>query len=683
MKRDKEKKQQEELIFKKHKIENEIDTPINFIDMEEVEIDDPKDKFIESSADNNNFLDSRNFKSRLTEGEMESSLMDIYSDDGELPDFKTIKIKRKRSFWVSLLYFFIFFALISLASYWSFNYIKNMGDTSSVLDIKINAPEKVLLGEDFIYEIDYRNSSKYTLNNINIEAFYPDNFILSEVYSVDLSEDNKIWKINNLAPRLGGKIKIRGKIINREGLNNLLSIKTNYEISGLSSQFSRENFSSVIVASLPFQIYEDIFSTILIGEEYPFKMNFKNFPFNKINEFVLSFSGPEDIFFIDSMENKDLDENLEIEKINNNNYKIKIKSSDVFIENFDLNFKYKVSKKNNDQEFFSWTLKYVDENSKEFIFAEKQNNLEIIKSDLHLSLSINENTSGFPVNFGDKLDYVIKYSNKGEKSMKDLVIMLVLDSDFLNWNSLSDPYKGKLSRKTISWTFKEYPELKDLQPGEGGEIKLSINVADFKKISFGQKLEIKSYAQFSIGNIEEFDSEDRISDNKSAVLVNSINSNLSLEERLLYFNDDNVPVGSGPIPPIVGEKTSFKYYWTLKNSLHELRDLKLEMDLPSYVIWENDFSTSAGDISFDPLTNKVVFNISRWPLGIDRVDINFSISIVPGDSEYNKIMILSSGSKLEAMDIETNSLIIKKTDVKTTKLDDDPIASITSDGRVR
>lgn len=664
-------------LFTRHKIDNEIKKE----NIKKESVSEPKalsEKISELKSENL----SKN--SRFSENEIESNLMEIYSNDGDLPDFKTIKIKKKRGFLVSFIYFILFFALVVGGSFWAFNYFKGSQNNSSVLDISIISPEKISLGEEFYYEIEYKNSSNYNLNNVNLNIVYPDNFILLEVYSIDKTDDNKNWLIESLGAKIGGKIKIRGKMINKEGVNNLLSVKSGYEISGISSNFSKESFNSVMVGSLPFQFQEDYFSTVLVGEEYPLKVTLKNFPLERIKDFVFYFNGPEEIFSVKNIENKDFSEIITVEKINDNSFKIIPKTTDTLIEKMELDFKYKISEKRNDQESFSWGLKYIDENQKDFTFLEKPINLEVIKSDLHLSLSENDNSTDFPINFGDNIDYVIKYSNKGDKNMKDLVIMAVLDSNFLDWTSLKDSNGGKISRKTISWSSQEISGLKELAPGEGGEIKFSIKVADFDKIDFGQNLEIKSYAQFSIGNIEELEDDgDRLTDNRSNTIINKINSDLALEEKVLYFDEDNIPVGSGPLPPVVGEKTSFKYYWNLSNTLHELRDIKIELLLPSYVIWEDNFNVSAGNIMFDPVTNKVFWTLSRWPLGVDKVNVNFSVNITPTEAEYNKIMILSSGSSLEATDIETGSIINKKTEAKTSRLEDDSIANFSNDGRVR
>jgi len=141
-------------------------------------------------------------------------------------------------------------------------------------------------------------------------------------------------------------------------------------------------------------------------------------------------------------------------------------------------------------------------------------------------------------------------------------------------------------------------------------------------------------------------------------------------------------VGSGPLPPVVGEQSSFRYYWKLKNTLHELQDLNLTLDLPSYVIWDDNYNLSAGNLNFDPLNNRVSWNLSRWPLGVNEVNVDFSVSVIPNEGDYNKIMILSSGSNLEALDVETRDIIKKRTEAKTTRLEDDAIANLSSDGRV-
>jgi len=85
MKKNKDKlqfKKSDDLIFVKHKI-NDDDLHINKEDV--------------------------SGKKKLDDKEIENNLREIYSEDekGLLPDFKTIKVKKKKSVFLKFLYFFI------------------------------------------------------------------------------------------------------------------------------------------------------------------------------------------------------------------------------------------------------------------------------------------------------------------------------------------------------------------------------------------------------------------------------------------------------------------------------------------------------------------------------------------------------------------------------------------------
>lgn len=647
------------------------------------------------SGNDNVLKIEKEIKKEKRSEEVDSDLLEIYADDdGQISDLSKIKVKKRRSFIVSLFFSLLLIAAFSFLAYGAYNYLNNQKGSSFVLDVKISAPSKIVLGEAFFYEIEYKNNSNHKLEDINLNFNYPDNFIYLESYP-DSNFNNNSWTIDNLLPGASGKIKINGLIINKEGLNNLLSVEAGYQISGFSSYFKKEFFYSVSVSSIPFSVNLDFFSTALVGEEYVLKFSLKDFKPLINSDMFLSISSSDNIeFYLPEEEfGGDSDKILQVEQSDKNIFKISFEDKEdnslidfnnLSADSYDFYLKYKVLDRIDDFEKIIWQLKYANESNPDLVFLDKEFSLSVIKSDLHLNLTINENSSDQSINFGQTLDYVINYANKGDKKMKDLIIMAVLESDFLDWESFSDVKNGRVNRGTISWTSQEISELKELDPGQEGSINFSINVSPFVDVSYGQELKLESYAQFTIGNVEELGEDKfRVSDNKSNVILSLINSNFSAQEELRYFDDNNIPVGSGPLPPKVGEKSTFRAYWTIKNSLHELKDLQAELYLPEYVIWENKYDVSAGEIYYDLAENKVSWILGRLPLGIDEIKISFDISIAPSDFEYNKIIILSPGSSFKAFDIETNSWIDQKTGIKTTKLEDDPIAGLSSDGRIK
>jgi hypothetical protein len=286
------------------------------------------------------------------------------------------------------------------------------------------------------------------------------------------------------------------------------------------------------------------------------------------------------------------------------------------------------------------------------------------------------------------------YANKGETNMKNVVIMAVLESDFLDWVTLVDENKGVEKGNSIIWTKEEIPDLAELKPGQEGMIDFAFTLVSFEEKYLNHSVndfQVKSYAQFNIGESEDTPSEEEESqeekntevDNKSNTIVNKINSDLSLKEEVRYFSEDNLPVGNGPLPPQVGEETGLKVYWVLTNNLHELQDAKIEVSLPPYVNWSDKNRTSVGIISYDSANHKVVWDIGRLPVTVYRADAEFNISIIPEENDRNKIMVLLPGSKASSIDAETRGVIENTTKAKTTKLEDDEIAGMSSDGRVR
>jgi hypothetical protein len=144
-----------------------------------------------------------------------------------------------------------------------------------------------------------------------------------------------------------------------------------------------------------------------------------------------------------------------------------------------------------------------------------------------------------------------------------------------------------------------------------------------------------------------------------------------------------LPVGEGPLPPKVGEKTSLRVYWRLNNTLHELDKTKVSLSLPPNTSFEGRTKVQAGSIYYDQVLNQVIWDLGRIPLSVATVEGEFSLSLIPTINDQNKILIISPGSTVSAIDLENNSEIKLNTAPKTSKLEDDDIASLNNSGKVQ
>lgn len=606
------------------------------------------------------------------EQEIDEGLSEIYqNDDGEMVDVQKLEIKKKRGLLFNLSIVFLSVAFFVSAGWFAYNFIISaIGSDPTAIELTIDAPKNIVAGEEFFYLVKYKNLYDVSLNNMEIKITYPENFILLDTDPLPV---DGVWKVPFLAVSQSGEIKIKGKIIDSQDKIEALLVEARYSPANFSSEFKKETSNELTVSDIGMNIAVEAPSSVLVGEDSEFTIKYRAKNNNYIKNFRATAEKPENME-LGAYKNS---AGISTVEVKNNTWLI----SDVGTEEKELVVKFKFTEKINNNESVLLNFEYSEDGEKYYKFFEKQIDLEIIKSDLSLVLIANGSRDSGAVNFGDAMNYSLSYENRGEFEMKDVVIMAVLEGESLDWDSVEGG-EGKVSDNTITWSKQEVPALETIRGGDKGVIDFSIKILSVEKIDLNNyvgasKFEIKSYAQFNIGNREETSDNE---DTKSNTIISKINSNLKLDERIRYFNDDNIAVGFGPIPPKVGETTSYKVYWTVTNNLHELNSLRIEAKLPSYVSWLGKEVVDVGSIFYDSASGKVVWDVGRLPDTVYKINAEFSIGITPSENDYNTVKILLSDTTVKAVDAETQSEISTKGVGKTTKLEDDNIAA--SDGRI-
>jgi len=608
------------------------------------------------------------------EAEIEESLNEIYQDDdGKMVDVKKFKVLKKRGF------FFWFFVSIFVggvfgsAGYYAYDkFIVNQGLNATAIDFTIETKSEVTVGEEFFYTINYGNpSNTINLKNVVVSVIFPDNFVFIDSFPV-ASDNNVRWDIGDVKTGANGKIKIKGIMIGEEGKSGIVTAKMDYVPENFSSEFKKETMAMTQIKDIGMNIDVDYSSNVLVDEENDLTIRFSARDNNFINNFRISQEVNKNMEIIETKKSSTNDELAKYSTIRPGVWQV----DEVVPQEKIIPIKFKFIKKDIGEETVILNFEKLVGESRYVKFFSKEMKFSVIKSDLNLTTIINGKKDDQGVNFGDALNYSLVYKNGGETEMKDVVLMAVLDGDFLDWTTLSDEAKGKVRGNMIIWTKAEIPELASIAPDKDGTIDFSIKLMDLdvEKLTADKTYAITSYAQFAVGEQAGNADANKKSENKSNVIVNKINSNLKLTEQVRYFNSDNVPVGSGPNPPKVGQETSYKVYWNLSNSLHELGDVKVTVKLPDYVTYANKANFNVGSLDYNEATREVTWTISRLPELAMESNAEFSISIKPTEDDRNRIMILLAGSTITANDNETKSSLTQTTKAETTKLEDDDIA---------
>ena len=619
--------------------------------------------------------------------EIEESLSEIYQDEnGDSVDVGRLEIKKKRGFFFFLFTFLITAAVLAGGAYGFYFYYTQSGSGSRSVEFFISGEKEVFAGEEFFYVVDYKNLERVDIENVEIKLIYPQNFIFLD--SEPAANGRKdTWSFDSIAANREGKIKIKGKLIAPASQSNIILADITWTPANFSSEFKKSSSFETVIKNSGVEFSFVHSSGALVGDDNEILIKYKAGEENYINNFRLTIDADDNVDFSPSNDIYKENKSEWIEYSNNNAWQI----SEIDKEEKEIKIKFKFTDKKTDNQDIILKFEHLIAEAeaiegetlqsvrKYYLFQEEVISYEVIKSDLNLSLIINGSQSDQGIDFGQTLNYTVAYANKGQQEMRDIIIMAVLESEFLDWDSLNDKNSGRVGDNAIIWSKDEIPSLESLDRNDEGIIDFSIQVSPFSEIDLSKEYQIKSYAQYSMGEVSNKESASR-EDTRSNTIINKINSDLRLDEQVRYFNDDNIAVGSGPLPPKVGEATSYKVYWTITNNLHELTDLQIIASLPSYVKWDNKNRASVGNIQYNSETGNVVWQIGRLPNTVYRADAEFNISITPTADDSNKIMVLLPGTIAQAIDYETKASINKTAGAKTTKLEDDDI--VESDGRV-
>ncbi len=611
------------------------------------------------------------------EEEIEESLNEIYQDDnGQIVDVKKMAKARRRGFFFWLFIFLFVGVILGGIGWLVYNYFYlHAGLDVTALDFSLSGQSEVVAGEEVVYTLTYRNTTNTPFRQARLEVSYPDKFIILDTYPVASSTNNSVWEIGEIPPLSTQTVKIKGIILGPTDTTGVILANLTYVPANFSSEFKKEATLAVTIKDIGLDFDIDYLKSALVGEENEVLVRFKAREKNFINSFRLLIEPEEGV----EVANEEKYKKSDLANFNQPRpgvWEIKeIKPEDNVLP---LNIIF--SDQATGERIVKLKFETLGPDNNYYQFKEENLDFEVLKSDLNLTLIINGSRQDQGVDFGQTLNYSIVYNNKGETDMKDVAIMAVLESDFLDWSSLDDKLGGQRRGNTIIWTKEELPALAEISQHDEGTIDFSIKVAAVDKIEPGKNYEIKSYTQFSVGGRATSTTSE---DNRSNIIINKINSDLNLNEEVRYFNDDNITVGNGPLPLRVGEKTSFKVYWTVTNTLHELEEVKVAASLPPYVSWDDKSRATVGNIYYDAENHRVIWDIGRMPLSLFRADAEFNIGVVPTTDDVGKIIVLKPGSRLTAKDTVTDAEITRITDAKTSKLEDDSIAQQNNDGVVR
>jgi hypothetical protein len=607
-----------------------------------------------------------------TKKEITETLSAIYKgNDGKQVDMTIKKAPKNRGHKI-LIGLIVFFGLIFAASWASILLFSRLGTggTENIF-LEVTGPKHAVAGEEAEFEVAYKNKDDSPLASAEIGLYLPKSFVLAETVPV-MDEKNRL-KLGSLEPGKGDTIKIKGRFFAAEGEKLIIQAILTYKPSNFNANFQKAATLETDIDSSVFDGSLDGPDRLSAGDKAVFMLNYKNKGKEDLENVAIDLSVPQDFSIATSSPAIGRNNRWEIGKLAaKDDGEIKI-----------TGFFGAEAKGGRD---IILKLGVVDKDGALLTLVEKKITCDVAGGDLAASLMVNGATNFATVRWGGVLAYSITYKNDGKDTLYDVKFKTNISGlpkergeSIVAWATLVDPAGGARSGEDIIWTKREIPGLAAIKPGEGGTIDFSINIIKKPVNPSYRDYKVETTLEAEIGRIGNMASSRKIIGGKVTAFVDS---DADFKSQARYYDDSNAPVGSGPVPPKVGQKTTYRIYWSVSNSMHELENIVVSGDLPESVVFGNAKS-DAGEIALDSSLKKVQWTLNRMPASVTSLAGQFDLTLTPAAKDVGNVMDLLNAVTFTARDKSTGGIITISGGDETTVLADDPFITSVNAGRAQ
>jgi uncharacterized repeat protein (TIGR01451 family) len=581
---------------------------------------------------------------------LDQELQHIYADpEGKMPDFSRLDGKRRNRILTTIgwiLFFLISLAGVSWAGF--FFFLRPSAFTGDKVTVRIDAPESLTAGGDAVFTLVYRNDERIPVASAMISAELPKEFILTSADPV--ADQSGEWPIGSISPNQEGHVVLRGWIRKEPGATLTARATLTYKPADFNSSFQKVVSRTVPVSDSVIKVTGQGPDNLVPGDNAEFAFNLENtstktldglaFWYDQLNDFVYDSATPTPLANY------------------TNRWKVPTLAPGAQTA---IAVSGTFSSTARGPRSLHGRVGYADGDNLVAI-ADTDATTTVEKSDLSIGLIVNGSSQAPAVSLGDTLHFTVNWKNVGDVHLKDVTIATDLPTsptgaELVDWPSLKDDLGGMRKDATLTWTSKQIPGLADLAPNDEGSLDFSVQLTNQVPANAGDgNLEVDALCRVEIGKSGKTAAREIV----GSPLAIKLNSDTIFKADGRYFDESGAPLGSGPLPPQVGQKTTYRVFWTITNSLHELSNLTVTTLLPQGVKWSGTpRQVDAGELTFDDTGRVATWRLNRLPTSVKQVIVSFDAEVTPTAADVGNILNITSDSKFEALDKATNSVILK------------------------
>ncbi len=574
-----------------------------------------------------------------------NQLAEIYENsDGSMPDMKTFESRKTSAFVRALIIFLISYLFFGGAAWVGLFILQPQSNFSETdVSLTISGEEEVTPGTEMTYRIRYRNAQSVALTDAVLEVRYPEGFKVTTTTKPGKTEANDIWDLGTLDPGSGGYIDVTGKFFGDSGVEQSIRSFLSYKPTNFTSTFqavaTKKITAKTDTASLEIGLPEQTPR----GAKTPITLSItpNNGAMLEYVKVICTSTGFTPAGGSTPAADTGSPCEWSFEKLTD---KTVIELSGMFAgEESSSDFSV---------ELRGWDSSEYSGDG--YVIAKSSRSIALVESTTNISLVINGGAGDTTISPGETIAATIVVQNKGDAPLTNVVVEAVIDGpsysnrSILGWQDLkltgdADVGGEQLSPDTrrgkVTWDKRFVPELASIAPGEEVKVDVSLPIRSGDQITLGNFTtnNIVFTSHFSHG----------ASDDRKTIASNAINLTLVSDFALAVDHESGA---SG----VVG---THEISWTLTNSFHPLKNIKLEADLYGDIeVDQSKITASGGSATYEIKDKRIIWTIPEMPTSVDVLNLQFFV-VVKTDNPTQKDLM--SKVRMSAED-DTSHVTIKK-----------------------
>ncbi len=270
----------------------------------------------------------------------------------------------------------------------------------------------------------------------------------------------------------------------------------------------------------------------------------------------------------------------------------------------------------------------------------------------------------------------IRWTNNLDTKVNDLKIQAkifgnAVDRKTINaqqgfYDSLTD---------TITWDKNSKNGFNEVNPGDSGSVNFSVSPLSLFSATGGMLSNPSINVEVSISGKQLITGYATANLNNSDSSIIRIISDVGFTAKAFYYSGSFT--NTGPVPPKVGEETSYTIIWSLSNTANNISKAIIRSTIPSWMKFAGSISPLVEDLNYNPVTKEIVWNIGGIPkgTGITAADrsVSFQVVFTPSLSQVRTMPIIINDAILTGHDDFANvDVRVNKSSLRT-QLDNDPL----------